>query len=63
MTRLAIVAAALMAAASPLAAQTIAITNGTLVLGDGSEPIQGGMAPWDTRRYASIPGWAFALTR
>jgi imidazolonepropionase-like amidohydrolase len=43
MTRLAIVAAALMAAASPLAAQTIAITNGTLVLGDGSEPIQGGM--------------------
>jgi imidazolonepropionase-like amidohydrolase len=43
MTRLAIVAAALMAATSPLAAQTVAITNGTLVLGDGSEPIQGGM--------------------
>jgi len=31
-----------MAAASPLAAQTIAITNGTLVLGDGSAPIEGG---------------------
>jgi imidazolonepropionase-like amidohydrolase len=28
--------------ASPLAAQTVAITNGTLVLGDGSVPIQGG---------------------
>ena len=42
MTRLAFIAAALMTAASPLAAQTVAITNGTLVLGDGSEPIQGG---------------------
>jgi len=41
-TRLALIAAALMAAASPLAAQTIAITNGTLVLGDGSAPIEGG---------------------
>jgi imidazolonepropionase-like amidohydrolase len=38
----ALIAAALLAAASPLSAQTIAITNGTLVLGDGSEPIQGG---------------------
>jgi len=28
--------------ASPLAAQTVAITNGTLVLGDGSEPMQRG---------------------
>ena len=42
MRRLAFAAAALMAAASPLAAQTIAITNGNLVLGDGSEPIAGG---------------------
>jgi imidazolonepropionase-like amidohydrolase len=33
---------ALMAGASPLAAQTIAITNGTVVVGDGSEPVQGG---------------------
>ena len=31
-----------MGVASPLAAQTVAITNGTLVLGDGSEPMQGG---------------------
>lgn len=38
----ALIAAVLLAAASPLSAQTIAITNGTLVLGDGSEPIQGG---------------------
>jgi imidazolonepropionase-like amidohydrolase len=28
--------------ASPLSAQTVAITNGTLVLGDGSEPVVGG---------------------
>jgi imidazolonepropionase-like amidohydrolase len=35
-------AVALLAGASPLAAQTIAITNGTLVLGDGSDPIVGG---------------------
>jgi imidazolonepropionase-like amidohydrolase len=37
-----LLAAALLAGASPLAAQTIAITNGTVVVGDGSEPIQGG---------------------
>ena len=42
MKRLAVLVAAFMAGSSPLAAQTIAITDGTLVLGDGSEPIQGG---------------------
>ena len=42
MRRFALVAMAIMAVASPLAAQTIAITNGTLVLGDGSAPIEGG---------------------
>jgi len=42
MTRLALVAAALLTSASPVLAQTIAITNGTLVLGDGSAPIEGG---------------------
>jgi imidazolonepropionase-like amidohydrolase len=40
--RLSVIAAVLAATASPLAAQTVAITNGTLVLGDGSEPIVGG---------------------
>ena len=35
-------AVTLLATASPLAAQTVAITNGTLVLGDGSDPIPGG---------------------
>lgn len=35
-------AAVLLAAATPLAAQTIAITGGTVALGDGSEPIPGG---------------------
>ena len=42
MTRLAFIAATLMAAASPLTAQTVAITNSKLVLGDGSDPIVGG---------------------
>ena len=42
MTRLALIGAALLVTASPLAAQTVAITNGTLVLGDGSEPMPGG---------------------
>lgn len=42
MKRLSLIAAALTVATSPLAAQTVAITNGTLVLGDGSEPMQGG---------------------
>ena len=35
-------AATMLAAASPLAAQTVAITNGTVVIGDGSDPIMGG---------------------
>ena len=43
MKRLSLIAAALAASASPLAAQTVAISGGTVVLGDGSEPIQGGM--------------------
>lgn len=42
MRRLAFLAAATIAGASPLTAQTIAITNGTLALGDGSDPITGG---------------------
>lgn len=37
-----VIAALLVAVASPLAAQTIAITGGTLALGDGSGPIPGG---------------------
>ena len=43
MKRLSLIAAALASTASPLAAQTLAISGGTVVLGDGSEPIQGGM--------------------
>ena len=34
--------ALLLAAAAPLSAQTVAITGGTVALGDGSEPIPGG---------------------
>ena len=36
------IAALLAGAVTPLAAQTIAITGGTVALGDGSEPIEGG---------------------
>jgi imidazolonepropionase-like amidohydrolase len=36
-------AALLLVAASPIAAQTVAITGGTVALGDGSEPIPNGM--------------------
>ena len=38
----ALAAAVLMATAVPAVAQTVAITGGTVALGDGSEPIQGG---------------------
>lgn len=59
MKRLAMIAAALMTAASPLTAQTVAITNGTLVLGDGSEPIQGGtVVVRNGRIVAAGPGVA-----
>ena len=37
-----LVAAFAIATAIPAVAQTIAITGGTVALGDGSEPIQGG---------------------
>jgi imidazolonepropionase-like amidohydrolase len=36
------IAAALLAAAAPVGAQSFAIVNGTLATGDGSQPIQGG---------------------
>ncbi len=42
MRHLALVAALLAGSVSPAAAETIAITNGTLVIGDGSEPMVGG---------------------
>jgi imidazolonepropionase-like amidohydrolase len=38
----AVIAALLVATTSPVAAQTIAITGGTVALGDGSDPIAGG---------------------
>jgi imidazolonepropionase-like amidohydrolase len=54
-----LIAAALFAAASPAAAQTMAITNGTLVLGDGSEPIAGGtVVVRNGRVIAAGPGVA-----
>jgi len=54
-----LLAAAMLAGASPLAAQTVAITNGTLVLGDGSEPIRGGtVVVRNGRIVAAGPGVA-----
>ena len=41
--RLGIITAMLLAGAAPAAAETIAISGGTVALGDGSEPIPGGM--------------------
>ncbi len=59
MMRLTLIAAGLLAAAAPLTAQTVAITNGTLVLGDGSEPIQGGTVVFRNGRIvAAGPGVA-----
>lgn len=42
MRRLILAASALLASAAPLQAQTVAITNGIVALGDGSDPIPGG---------------------
>ena len=42
MIRLTLAATFLVAVATPLSAQTVAITGGTVALGDGSEPIPGG---------------------
>ena len=42
MLKAAAAASALLLSATPAAAQTIAITNGRVVIGDGSEPIDGG---------------------
>ncbi|MDQ3143710.1 MAG: amidohydrolase, partial [Pseudomonadota bacterium] len=39
----ALIATLLLATTSPLAAQTVAITGDTVALGDGSEPIPGGI--------------------
>ena len=38
-----VISALLLAAAAPVGAQTYAIVNGTVALGDGSEPIPNGM--------------------
>ena len=60
----ALLATILLAGASPLAAQTVAITNGTVVVGDGSEPVQGGTVVVRNGRVVaagrgvSVPGGA-----
>ena len=48
-----LIAALLAAAAVPAAAQTIAITGGTVALGDGSEPIPGGVVVIRSGRIAA----------
>jgi imidazolonepropionase-like amidohydrolase len=60
----ALLATILLTGASPLAAQTVAITNGTVVVGDGSEPVQGGTVVVRNGRViaagrgVSVPGGA-----
>ena len=51
----------LLAAAAPLSAQTIAITNGTVALGDGSEPIPGGTVLIRDGRIVSAGAMRFKL--
>jgi len=52
-----VLAALLLAAAAPVAAQTYAITGGTVALGDGSEPMPGGtVVIRDGRIAAAGPG-------
>jgi hypothetical protein len=48
------IAALLVAAASPAVAQTIAITGGTVALGDGSDPITGGTVIIRNGRITSV---------
>jgi imidazolonepropionase-like amidohydrolase len=51
------VAALLLAGTAPVAAETIAITNGIVAIGDGSEPFQGGTVVLrDGRVVAAGPG-------
>ena len=51
----------LAAAAMPAAAETIAITNGTVALGDGSEPIQNGTVLIRDGRIVAAGGMQFKL--
>ncbi|MEO6199213.1 MAG: hypothetical protein ABIO68_04675, partial [Sphingomicrobium sp.] len=47
--------------ATPAAAQTFAITNGTVALGDGSEPIPGGTVLIRDGRVVAAGGMRFKL--
>ena len=53
--------AILLASAVPAAAETIAITNGTVALGDGSEPIPGGTVLIRDGRIVAAGGMRFKL--
>ena len=50
-----------LATAAPAAAETIAITNGTVALGDGSEPIPGGTVLIRDGRIIAAGGMTFKL--
>jgi len=54
-------AAVLLSAAAPLAAQTIAITGGTVALGDGSQPIPGGTVVIRDGRIVAAGGMQMKL--
>ena len=53
--------ALLLGAAAPVGAQTVAITNGTVALGDGSEPIPGGTVLIRDGRIVSAGAMRFKL--
>src|SRR5215210_8100066 len=53
--------ALLLATTAPAAAETIAITNGTVALGDGSEPIPGGTVLIRNGRIVAAGGMRFKL--
>ena len=58
-----VIAALLVAAAAPVAAQTVAITGGTVALGDGSEPIPNGTVVIRDGRIVAAGGTRGGLTR
>jgi len=56
-----VISALLLAAAAPVGAQTYAIVNGTVALGDGSEPIPNGMVVIRDGRIVAAGGMRMKL--
>ena len=58
-----VISALLLAAAAPVGAQTYAIVNGTVALGDGSEPIPNGMVVIRDGRIVAAGGMRMDVAR